>query len=116
MTKAINLAVESFNAIAMRSIKIPEWGDLEVCFRPLTVGDMKWVELRKPKTEYDSNLLLLIRKARNADGDKLFEPGDLQKLEDEVDMSVLARLIEFMGAGVARTLEEGKATLEADPT
>ena len=109
--KVVDKAAKHFNDIPMRSITIAEW-ETDVYFRPITVGDMKWVELRKPKTEYDSNLLLLIRKAKDADGVKMFEPGDKQKLEDETDMSILARLMAFMAEDVPRGKTEPGATAQ----
>ena len=60
---------------ATRSMKVPEWGGLELFFGPLTTADMEAVDARDPKSSYDRNLILLIYKAKDADGKPLFGMG-----------------------------------------
>ena len=83
---------------------------------PVTIGDMKWAEARKPKTEYDHNLYLIIRKAKDANGTPLFQVGDKQSLETEVSMAGLIRVVQAMSRGIPGTVEEAKETIVSDPT
>jgi hypothetical protein len=114
--RAIDQAIAAYGKSAMQSVTIPEWGDLEVFFSPVTVGDMKFVESKKPKTEYDSTLHLIIRKAKAADGSPLFTIGDKPKLEADVDAAGMVRLAEAMTRRIPKSTEAAKKEVESDPT
>ena len=119
--RLVDRIAEDYNSIAMRSIYVKEW-DAELFFQPLTVADMDWVETRKPKTQYDTNILLLIRKAKDEHGDKLFQAGDRSMVENMARIEVLAPIIEFMAGDIIKAdtaeeaIEAAKEVLEADPT
>ena len=114
--KAIDKVVAAYENTPKRSVVVPEWGGMEVFFNPVTVADMKAVEAQNPKTEYDHNLYLIIRKAKDAEGKGLFQPGDKSKLESRVDMAALIRLVQALSSRIPKAEGEAKKAIEADPT
>ena len=100
---------------SLRSIVIPEWDNLELYFGKITQADMEAVDAREPKTKFDRNLLLIVHKARTADGKPAFQESDRVYLKSEADFVILTRLVEFM-FGAAFDLEALKAELDSNPT
>jgi hypothetical protein len=110
-------SVRSAYQAKRRKLVVPEWDNLEMHFGPLTVADMESVKTRvkDPDSDYERNVLLLIHKARDAEGKALFAFGDKLVLMKEADLVVLQRAINFMWAGVG-TLGEAREQIEEDPT
>lgn len=81
---------------ALRSITIPEWGDLTLHFGKLTIADQEAVEARTPKTAYERQLIMLIHKAKMEDGTPAFQMGDMHYLRNEADFVVVQRIVAFM--------------------
>lgn len=113
--KAID-AVRSAYQAKRRSLVVPEWGDLEIYFGPLSIDDMESIERRvKDKdSRYERSVLLLIHKARDKEGKPLFEFGDKKVLEAEADVTVLNRIVAFMWEGVP-DMDAARRELEGNP-
>lgn len=94
-----------------RPITVPEWAGpdgepLTLYFGPLTTADMDDVaaRLRKddgidaehPAREHDRRLGLLIMKAEDEDGNRVFEWGDMIQLREKAEWHVLQRILAFM--------------------
>jgi len=109
--RPIDAVVEAFRA-KRRQHEVPEWG-LTLYFGPITAYEMEEVGKRaKGKGQFEQNIILLIYKARNAEGRPVFEMGDKEALKNEADLTVLQRLVNFMWDGVS----DAKERVEADPT
>lgn len=111
------------NSDGRKSIIVPEWDGVELFFSRMTIGDMRSVKDRSPKDDYDRNLMLLIHKARYADGSPAFTMGDKHYLETEADLPVVQRVIGFMftvamppGSTDAGMVAEKKKEIEGTPT
>ena len=110
-------AVRKAYTAKRRKLVVPEWGDLEMYFGPLTVDDMESVNsrVRDEKSAYERNVLLMIHKARDRDGSSLFAFGDKKVLEREADLLVMQRVINFIYEGVLDS-DEAVEEVGGNPT
>ncbi len=86
----------------MRVTQVPEWGQddepLKIYSKPLTLSETS--KLYKMSQEDDLTMMayVLIYKALDSEGEKLFDIGDKNKLLNKVDREVLVRVAqEIMG-------------------
>lgn len=114
MARAIDKIRASYNA-AQRQLVVPEFDGLELFFSRLTTADMQAVLAREPKDSYEQDLVLLIHKAKDAEGKPAFQMGDLHYLKTEADYVVLRRIIGFMYEAAMLTEKEAKEQIETDP-
>ena len=94
---------------------MPEWDNMDLYFGPMTVADIEAIEERDPKSGHERNLILLVHKAKNADGKPLFQMGDVHHLKTEADWIVLQRVFAFMFE-TALSPEEAREKIDSDPT
>lgn len=118
-TRAIDRARSAWSA-TRNMLSVPEWPDsdgkpLEVFFTKLTAADVETVRAREPKSDAEYNLIMLIQKAKDDTGRNLFEFGDRMALQNEVEYSVILRIIGAMaGIGQPQSLDEAKRVLGED--
>lgn len=98
-----------------REIIVPEWDDMKLYFGKMTISDWDGVEARKPKTDMDRHLYLLIKMARLEDGNPVFQMGDREYLKTEAALPVLQKVINFMYEGVYETVEQAEEAIEENP-
>jgi hypothetical protein len=99
---AIDNAKKHFAEQDVKVIEVPEWGEdnqpLKIYSKPLTLAETS--KLYKMSKEDDLTMMayVLIYKALNNDGDKLFDLADKNALLNNVDREVLMRVAqEIMG-------------------
>ena len=99
---AIERAKKHFADQDVRVIEVAEWGEddkpLKIYSKPLTLAETS--KLYKMSKEDDLTMMayVLIYKALNNDGDKLFDLADKNALLNNVDREVLMRVAqEIMG-------------------
>ena len=99
---AIDNAKKHFAEQDVKVIEVPEWGEdnqpLKIYSKPLTLAETS--KLYKMSKEDDLTMMayVLIYKALNSDGDKLFDLADKNALLNNVDREVLMRIAqEIMG-------------------
>ena len=100
---AIDNATRHFDSIDTKIIEVPEWGEdadnpLKIYCKPITLSETsKFMKLAKDD-EIQLLAYVLIYKALDADGEKLFNIADRSAFLDRVDRSVLIRVAsEIMG-------------------
>lgn len=100
-----------------RSIVVPEWGNLELWFGPLTVEDMVSIDERVGGNGnlYERSIYMLIHKARTQQGEPIFAFGDVKVLKTEADIAIVNRIIAAMTTDVP-TLEQADEAIATDPT
>ena len=96
-------------------ITVPEWGDAELWFPPITSAVLEAVEMRDPKTNLDRQMLMLVNTASDKGGKPLFEYGDIHHLRQECELSVLQRVFDFMLSSWLNKQQAEKKVNE-DPT
>lgn len=92
MSEAISKITSHFEALGTRVIEVPEWG-LTIYSTPVTVAERNRI-YSKGGGDNDFELLvrILIEKARNEKGEKLFTIADKAVLIQKADSSVLIRV------------------------
>ena len=88
---------------------------LEVYWHPLTIAERESIQ-KKTGTD-DANdfaLGLMIEKALDADGRRLFQDGEKAQLKNAVDASVLQEIqLAMLSSGSENKVEEAKADLKS---
>ena len=93
----IDNAKKHFDSIETRIIEVPEWGEdedspLKIYCRPITLSETsKFMKLAKDD-EVQLLAYVLIHKALDESGDKLFTIADKKILLERVDRDVLIRV------------------------
>ena len=101
--KAIDRATAHFKEMLSQDLKgpvnVPEW-DLDVYWHPTNTLNEESViiELQQQGKTTEALVMSLIIKAKDADGNKLFELNDKMKLMRSVDPAVILRIITEMGS------------------
>lgn len=104
---AIDLVREHFASLGTRKIEVPEW-KLTVYAAPVTLAEKN--RLYKKSRESDMELLvdLLIMKATDANGQKLFTLEHKPTLLNKADSNVVARVANAILADEAPKADELK--------
>ena len=117
MTRAIELLKSSFGVsqLYQHDVIKNETVILSVYWHPLTIAEREAIQ--KKSTSEDPNefaLNLMIEKALDKDGVKLFQDGDKASLRREVEANVLQEIqLAMLEAGQTRGVEEAKAELKS---
>lgn len=84
----------------MDSITVPEWDNAKIYFKPtVTLKEQsKLIELATQGKSVEALVETLIVKARKEDGSKMFSPADKIVFMNEVDPSVLIRVVSDINA------------------
>lgn len=104
---AIDLVREHFASLGTKKIEVPEW-KLTIYATPVTLSEKN--KLYRKSRENDMELLvdILILKATDADGKKLFEVDHKPTLLNKADSNVVARIANAIISTEAPTAEELK--------
>ncbi len=113
-TRAIDMIRQNYMG-ERRCINVPEWGDLDLWFGPVTPSAMEQVEERNPENNMARQLLLMVTMAQDEGGKPLFQYGDIIPIKENTEFSVLQRVFDFM---LSSWLEKGEAKkkIKEDPT
>src|SRR5215471_3381114 len=102
MGVAIDAAVAHFEAQGVRKMKVEEWGDLEVYWRPLTLFEKRKIFPAGKSVEQTVAADVLIHKALDKDGKPLFELADRERLMRQVDQAIVDRIVgRILGSATA---------------
>lgn len=114
MSKVIERATSHFRSklsAEMKSVYVPEW-ECKIFFKPtITLKEQsKLIELASSGKQVEALCESLIVKARNEDGSKMFSAADKVVLMNEVDPSVIIRVVgEINAANEEDTVESLEA-------
>jgi len=113
MSKVLDKATAHFrNRIsgAMRKVHVPEW-ECDIYFKEASSlrDEGKILELNQQGKTVEALVESLIVKARNEDGTKMFTMPDKMTLMNEVDPSVLIRVISEINMVNMEDFEAGQA-------
>ncbi len=117
MTRAIELLKNSFGVSQLYQHDVVKDGKIifTVYWHPLTIAERESIQ-KKSITE-DANefaLQLMIEKALDKDGARLFQDGDRASLRREVEASILQEIqLAMIEAGQTKEVEEAKADLKS---
>jgi hypothetical protein len=109
---AIDRAKAHYLNQPIKEIVVPEWADDEgnpfvFYARPFTLQDQGKLQFAvKNQSEADALAEVLIMKAIDAEGNKVFNVGDKATLRGQVDATVLARIANQIMGGNSEELEK----------
>ncbi|MBM3365355.1 MAG: hypothetical protein FJY48_06550 [Betaproteobacteria bacterium] len=105
--EAIDLVREHFAALGTRFIEIPEW-KLTIYATPVTLAEKN--RLYRKAKESDMELLVdvLILKATDKDGNKLFNVDHRMTLLHKADSNLIAKAANFILSEAAPSVDELK--------
>ena len=117
MTRAVDLLKNRFGVSQLykHDIKQDDEIILTIYWHPLTIAEREAIQ--KKTTSEDPNefaLNLMIEKALDKDGVRLFQDGDKASLRREVEANILQEIqLSMIEAGQTRGVEEAKADLKS---
>ena len=117
MTRAIELLKNSFGGSQLYQHDVIKNGKIifSVYWNPLTIAERE--SITKKSNSDDTNdfaLMLMIEKALDKDGARLFQDGDKASLRREVEVNILQEIqIAMINAGADKEVKEAKADLKS---
>ena len=117
MTRAIDLLKNSFGVSQLYQYDVKKEGKtiFTVYWHPLTIAERE--SIQKKSMSEDANefaLLLMIEKALDKDGARIFQDGDRASLRREVEATILQEIqLAMIESGQTKGVEEAKADLKS---
>ena len=117
MTRAVDLLKNKFGVSQLykHDVKQDDEVILSVYWHPLTIAEREAIQ-SKSKTD-DTNdyaLQMMIEKALDKDGTRLFQDGDKASLRREISASILEEIqIAMITVGADKEVKEAKADLKS---
>ena len=117
MTRAVDLLKNRFGVSQLykHDIKQDDEIILTVYWHPLTIAEREAIQ--KKTTTDDNNdyaLQMMIEKALDVDGKRIFSDGDKASLRREVEANILQEIqLAMIEAGQTRGVQEAKAELKS---
>ena len=85
-----------------------------VYWNPLTIAEREAIQKKSSDDVNDYALQMMIEKALDEDGKRIFQDGDKASLRREVEVSVLEEIqLAMINAGVDKEVNEAKADLKS---
>ena len=117
MTRAVDLLKNKFGVSQLYKHDVVKDGEvlLSVYWNPLTIAEREAIQ-KKTGTD-DTNdyaLQMMIEKALDEDGKRLFQDGDKASLRREVEASILEEIqLAMVNSGADKEVSEAKADLKS---
>ena len=117
MTRAVDLLKNKFGVSQLYKHDVIKDDEviLSVYWHPLTIAEREAIQ--KKTNSDDANdyaLQMMIEKALDKEGAKLFQDGDKASLRREVEASILQEIqLAMINAGADKEVEEAKADLKS---
>ena len=117
MTRAVDLLKNKFGVSQLYKHDIKEDDEiiLSVYWHPLTIAEREAIQKKSNSDDVnDYALQMMIEKAIDKDGNKIFQDGDKASLRREVEVTILEEIqLAMIEAGQTRGVEEAKAELKS---
>ena len=117
MTRAVDLLKNRFGVSQLykHDIKQDDEIILTVYWHPLTIAEREAIQKKTNSDDVnDFALQLMIEKALDNNGTRLFQDGDKASLRREVEASILQDIqLAMINAGVDKEVEQAKADLKS---
>ena len=116
MTRAVDLLRNKFGVSQLykHDIKQDDEIILTVYWHPLTIAEREAIQKKSSDDVNDYALQMMIEKALDEDGKRIFQDGDKASLRREVEVSVLEEIqLAMINAGADKGVSEAKADLKS---
>ena len=116
MTRAVDLLKNKFGVSQLykHDIKQDDEIILSVYWHPLTIAEREAIQKKSSDDVNDYALQMMIEKALDKEGTKLFQVGDKASLRREVEASILQEIqLAMINAGADKEVKQAKADLKS---
>jgi len=116
MTRAVDLLKNKFGVSQLykHDIKQDDEIILSVYWHPLTIAEREAIQKKSSDDVNDYALQMMIEKALDVDGKRIFQDGDKASLRREVEVTILEEIqLAMINAGADKEVKEAKADLKS---
>ena len=117
MTRAVDLLKNKFGVSQLYKHDVIKNDELilSVYWNPLTIAEREAIQKKSSSEDMnDYALQMMIEKAKDKDGAKLFQDGDKASLRREIEASILEEIqLAMVNAGADKEVKEAKADLKS---
>ena len=116
MTRAVDLLKNRFGVSQLykHDIKQDDEIILTVYWHPLTIAEREAIQKKSSQDINDYALQMMIEKALDVDGKRVFQDGDKASLRREVNVTILEEIqLAMINSGADKEVEEAKADLKS---
>ena len=116
MTRAVDLLKNKFGVSQLYKHDVIKDDEviLSVYWHPLTIAEREAIQKKSSDDVNDYALQMMIEKALDKDGVRLFQDGDKASLRREVEASILEEIqLAMVNAGADKEVKEAKADLKS---
>ena len=116
MTRAVDLLKNKFGVSQLykHDVKQDDEIILSIYWHPLTIAEREAIQKKSSDDVNDYALQMMIEKALDEDGKRIFQDGDKASLRREVEVSVLEEIqLAMINAGADKGVSEAKADLKS---
>lgn len=116
MTRAVDLLRNKFGVSQLYKHDVKQNDEiiLTVYWHPLTIAEREAIQKKSSDDVNDYALQMMIEKALDEDGKRIFQDGDKASLRREVEVSVLEEIqLAMINAGADKEVKQAKADLKS---
>jgi len=116
MTRAVDLLRNKFGVSQLYKHDVKQNDEiiLTVYWHPLTIAERESIQKKSSDDVNDYALQMMIEKALDKDGKRIFQDGDKASLRREVEVSILEEIqLAMINAGADKEVSEAKADLKS---
>ena len=117
MTRAVDLLKNKFGVSQLYKHDVKQNDEiiLTIYWHPLTIAERESIQKKSNTDDFnDYALQMMIEKALDEDGKRIFQDGDKASLRREVEASILQEIqLAMINAGADKEVEEAKADLKS---
>ncbi len=84
-----------YQALGTRSIRVPEWGNVEIFVAPFTLGEqarLYAIQTDPKQSQFDLYAATIALKAKDKDGNRLLSDADIKQMMNGGDKDVIERV------------------------
>ena len=116
MTRAVDLLRNKFGVSQLykHDIKQNDEVILTVYWHPLTIAERESIQKKSSDDVNDYALQMMIEKALDEDGKRIFQDGDKASLRREIEVTILEEIqLAMINAGADKEVKQAKADLKS---
>ena len=116
MTRAVDLLKNRFGVSQLykHDVKQDDEIILTIYWHPLTIAEREAIQKKSSQDINDYALQMMIEKALDVDGKRVFQDGDKASLRREVNVTILEEIqLAMINSGADKEVEEAKADLKS---
>ena len=116
MTRAVDLLRNKFGVSQLykHDIKQDDEIILTVYWHPLTIAERESIQKKSSDDVNDYALQMMIEKALDEDGKRIFQDGDKASLRREIEVTILEEIqLAMINAGADKEVKQAKADLKS---